>query len=51
MEYLHARRLGYSVGFTLPETTADLRERIPDSAWTDAYDVEGCVREGRWSPS
>jgi DDE family transposase len=46
LEYLHARRLGYSVGFTLPDTTPDLLERIPASAWTDAYDAEGQVREG-----
>jgi hypothetical protein len=46
LEYLHARKLGYSVGFTLPDTTADLLQRIPESAWTDAYDAEGQVREG-----
>jgi hypothetical protein len=46
LEYLHARKLGYSVGFTLPDTTPDVLERIPDSAWTDAYDAEGQVREG-----
>ena len=46
LDYLHARQLGYSVGFTLPDTTADLLERIPGSAWTDAYDAEGRVRRG-----
>jgi Transposase DDE domain group 1 len=46
LEYLHARRLGYSVGFTLPEATPELLERIPASAWTDAYDASGQVREG-----
>ncbi len=46
LDYLHARKLGYSVGFTLPDTTAELLERIPESAWTDAYDSEGHVREG-----
>jgi len=46
LDYLHARRLGYSVGFTLPSDTSDLLEHIPDSAWTDAYDADGQVREG-----
>ena len=31
LDYLHARRLGYSVGFTLPDTTPELLERIPGS--------------------
>jgi hypothetical protein len=46
LEYLHARCLGYSVGFTLPDTTPDLLERIPEPAWTDGYDADGAVREG-----
>jgi Transposase DDE domain group 1 len=46
LDYLHARQLGYSVGFTLPDTTPDLLERIPESAWTEAYDAEARVREG-----
>jgi hypothetical protein len=46
LDYLCSRRLGYSVGFTLPDATPELLERIPDSAWTDAYDAEGAVREG-----
>jgi Transposase DDE domain group 1 len=44
--HLHARRLSYSVGFFLPDTTAiDL---IPASAWTPAYDADGGIREGAW---
>jgi len=44
--HLHARRLSYSVGFFLPDTTAvDL---IPASAWTPAYDADGGVRDGAW---
>jgi hypothetical protein len=44
--HLHARRLSYSVGFFLPDTTAvDL---IPESAWTPAYDADGAVRDGAW---
>jgi hypothetical protein len=46
LDYLHARKLGYSVGFTLPDITPALLDRIPESAWTDAYDAEGQVREG-----
>jgi hypothetical protein len=46
LDYLHARKLGYSVGFTLPDTTADLLELIPQSAWSEAYDAEGRVRDG-----
>jgi hypothetical protein len=46
LDYLHARQLGYSVGFTLPDTTPELLDHIPDSAWTDAYDADGQVREG-----
>jgi hypothetical protein len=46
LNYLHARHLGYSVGFTLPDTTPELLNRIPDSAWADAYDAEGQAREG-----
>ena len=46
LDYLHARRLGYSVGFTLPDATAELLQRIPASAWTDAYDADGRVRQG-----
>jgi Transposase DDE domain group 1 len=46
LDYLYARKLGYSVGFTLPDITTELLERIPQTAWTDAYDAEGPVRDG-----
>jgi hypothetical protein len=48
VDYLVARGLSYSVGFTLPDTTPDLLQRIPDSAWTPAYDSDGLVRDGAW---
>ncbi len=48
VDYLHARRLSYSVGFTLPDNTPDLVALIPDSAWSPAYDSAGGVREGAW---
>src|SRR5207245_2617540 len=42
--YLHARRLGYSVGLTLPETTPDLLERTPEAAWDAGYGARGPAR-------
>jgi hypothetical protein len=48
VNYLHGRALAYSVGFTLPEHTADLLKKIPDTAWTPAYDSQGGVRDGAW---
>jgi hypothetical protein len=36
VDYLHARAMSYSVGFTLPHHTPKLLELIPDSAWTPA---------------
>jgi hypothetical protein len=48
VDYLVARGLSYSVGFTLPDNTADLLNLIPDSAWSQAYDSDGKVRDGAW---
>jgi hypothetical protein len=48
VNYLHARRMSYSIGFTLPDDTADLLKLIPDRAWTPAYDAQGKVRTGAW---
>jgi hypothetical protein len=48
LDWLTARRLSYSVGFGLPDHTADLLERIPESAWSPALDAEGEVRDGAW---
>jgi hypothetical protein len=48
LDWLTARNLSYSVGFGLPDHTADLLERIPDSAYSPALDAEGEVREGAW---
>jgi Transposase DDE domain group 1 len=48
VNYLQARRMSYSIGYTLPDNTADLLTLIPDSAWTPAYDAEGKVRDGAW---
>ena len=48
VNYLVARRMSYSVGFTLPDNTPDLIKLIPESAWTPAYDAGGRVRPGAW---
>jgi hypothetical protein len=37
--------MSYSVGFTLPETTAELLKLIPASAWTPAYESDGKARD------
>jgi hypothetical protein len=48
IEWLTSQRLSYSVGFTLPTNTPDLLAKIPDSAWTPAYDAHDQVRDGAW---
>ena len=48
IEWLTGRRLSYSVGFTLPANTPDLLAKIPDQAWTPAYDAHDQVRDGAW---
>jgi hypothetical protein len=48
LNWLHAQRLSYSVGFPLPDTAPDLVARIPDNAWTRAYDSDAAVRPGAW---
>jgi hypothetical protein len=48
VDYLVARGLSYSVGFSLPEATPDLLTLIPDNAWTQAYDSDGKARDGAW---
>lgn len=48
LDYLHKRRLAYSVGFGLSGTTAALIDCLPPEAWTPAYDADGIEREGAW---
>ena len=48
IEWLTRQRLSYSVGFTLPVNTPDLLAKIPDHAWTSAYDAHDQVRDGAW---
>jgi hypothetical protein len=46
VEWLHQRRLGCSVGFTLPEGAAELIGKLPAVAWTPAYDADRQARAG-----
>ena len=48
LDWLTAQRLSYSVGFALPNNTADLLTLMPDDVWTPAYNSDGQVREGAW---
>ena len=48
LDWLTGQRLSYSVGFTLPEHTADLLQRIPEEVWTPAYDADDQIRDGAW---
>lgn len=48
VEWLQARKLGYSLGFTLPEDAVERLARIPEQAWTPAYDDERTPRDGAW---
>jgi Transposase DDE domain group 1 len=52
-EFLHwltrpARRLAYSVGFTITEDVQEAILKIPARAWTPAYDADGQARPGAW---
>ncbi len=51
LNWLHAQRLSYSVGFGLPDNAADLVAVIADQAWTPAYDSDGQIRPERGSLS
>jgi hypothetical protein len=48
LDWIVAHRLGYSVGFILPEDFADRLDLIPDTAWTPAYTADGEIRDGAW---
>ena len=43
LDWLHERRLSYSVGFTLGDIS-EVLAKIPASVWTPAYDADGKVR-------
>jgi hypothetical protein len=48
LNWLHRRRLSYSIGFGLPEDTPQLLKKIPAAAWTPAYDAHDEIRDGAW---
>ena len=48
LDWMSVQRLAYSVGFGLPDNTAELLTLIPESVWTPAYDAHDQVRDGAW---
>ena len=47
--YCHARRVQYSIGFTLTgEIVEAMDAHLTDDDWTPAYDAGGEVRDGAW---
>ncbi|MDP9435555.1 MAG: IS1380 family transposase, partial [Actinomycetota bacterium] len=48
LDWLHAQRLSYSVGFPLPDNAADLVAVIANQAWSPAYASDGQIRPGAW---
>jgi DDE family transposase len=48
LDWLHGQRLSYSIGFGLPENTAQLLTKIPAEVWTPAYDAHDEIRDGAW---
>jgi len=48
VNYCHARRVQYSLGFTLTDTIVEAVNKVPKKVWTPAYDADGDVRKGAW---
>ncbi|WP_327113998.1 IS1380 family transposase [Nocardia sp. NBC_01730] len=48
VKYCHARRVQYSLGFTLTDALVDAVNKVPKKVWTPAYDADGKVRDGAW---
>jgi DDE family transposase len=48
VEWLQARKLSYSLGFTLPDDAVARLALIPAAAWTPAHDDEATPRDGAW---
>jgi hypothetical protein len=48
LNWMSGLRLSYSVGFGLPDNTAELLTKIPEHVWTPAYDAHDQVRDGAW---
>jgi hypothetical protein len=48
VEWLHARKLSYSLGFTLSDEAVERLALIPTQTWAPAYDDERTPRDGAW---
>jgi hypothetical protein len=48
LDWITARRLSYSVGFTLPESIVDELAKVPETDWQPAYDADREPRPGAW---
>lgn len=48
LEYLTARKLSYSVGFTLTDAMAEAVDDLPEDLWMPALDSSGDIRGGAW---
>jgi hypothetical protein len=48
VDWLSARKLGYSLGFGLPDDAVQRLAQIPAGVWTQAYDDERHPRDGAW---
>jgi Transposase DDE domain group 1 len=48
LNWLHGQRLSYSIGFGLPDNSAQLLKKIPAQMWTPAYDAHDQIRDGAW---
>ncbi|WP_162240341.1 transposase [Nocardia arizonensis] len=46
--YCTARRVQYSLSFSLTATAVEAVNAIPKDVWTLAHDADGDVREGAW---
>jgi hypothetical protein len=46
LDWLAGQRLSYSVGFTLPGDADQALARLPEQAWTPAYDADREIRPG-----
>ena len=46
LDWLHARGVQYSVGFTLPDVMPDLYALVPEACWQAALDADGDTRDG-----
>ena len=46
LDWLTEKRVQYSIGFGLTETLAQLRDTVPEKAWTPAYDADRQPRDG-----